>query len=66
MTDGIVELPSELDSYGGKQSNSELLLNVTADMHDDVFTCRATNTALQKTINFVTRLEVLCEYIRDK
>lgn len=46
--------------HGGVVSSIQLKLNVTPDIAGTVFTCQATNDALQRSVNDAFTLNVLC------
>lgn len=48
--------------HGGKVSSIELKLNVTEQLNGIVYTCQATNEALQRSVHDAITLQVLCEY----
>lgn len=47
--------------WGGTVSSSELKINITQEMNEVVFTCQSTNDALQRSVNEVITLQVLCK-----
>lgn len=51
--------------HGGTVSSIELKMNVTQDMDGQVYTCQAANEALQRSVNDVTTLHVLCKYFSN-
>lgn len=48
--------------YGGRVCTSELSLNLTSDMDNRRYTCRATNVPLQRSANDVIVLNVMCKF----
>lgn len=48
--------------HGGKVSSIELKLNITEQLNGIVYTCQATNEALQRSIHDAIALHVLCKY----
>lgn len=47
--------------HGGKVSSIELKLNVTEQLNGIVYTCQATNEALQRSVHDAVTLQVLCK-----
>lgn len=52
--------------HGGKVSSIELKLNVTEQLNGVVYTCQATNEALQRSVHDAISLKVLCKFIFAK
>lgn len=49
--------------HGGKVSTIELKLNITEQLNGIVYTCQATNDALQQSVHDATTLVVLCKFL---
>ena len=49
--------------WGGMISSTTLKINMTQDMNDVKYTCQGTNEALQRSVNEVVSLQVLCKYL---
>lgn len=47
--------------HGGKVSSIALSLDITPEMNGIVYTCQATNEALQRSVHDAITLEVLCK-----
>lgn len=61
VTDGIAN-SSKPGLHGGVVSSITLKLNVTPEIDGDVYTCQASNTALQRSTHDAITMHVLCEY----
>lgn len=48
--------------HGGKVSSIELKLNITEQLNGIVYTCQATNEALQRSVHDAITLQVLCKF----
>lgn len=48
--------------HGGTVSSIELKINVTEKINGVVYTCQASNEALQRSVHDGITLQVLCEY----
>lgn len=48
--------------HGGKVSSIEMKLNITEQLNGIVYTCQATNEALQRSVHDAITLQVLCKY----
>lgn len=49
--------------HGGKISSIELKLNITDQMNGIIYTCQATNEALQRSVHDAITLQVLCKVL---
>jgi hypothetical protein len=49
--------------HGGTVSSIELKLNITEQLNGIVYTCQATNEALQRSVHDAITLQVLCKAI---
>lgn len=49
--------------HGGKISTIELKLNITKELNGIVYTCQATNEALQRSVHDAITLQVLCKFL---
>lgn len=50
--------------HGGKVSSIELKLNVTEQLNGIVYTCQATNDALERSVHDAITLQILCKFFR--
>lgn len=53
---------SRLGLHGGWVSTVELQLQFTEEMNDEVYTCEARNSKMQRSTHDATSLNILCEY----
>ena len=60
VTEGITN-STKPGLHGGSVSSIQLNLNVTSDLDNLVYTCQATNTALQRSAHESLPLRVLCK-----
>lgn len=49
--------------HGGTVSSIQLKLNITPEIDGIIYTCQATNPALQRSVHDAVTMNILCEYI---